>query len=134
MRKRSNVRAERPSQLDYPDTAVVLETLHTRHRALLNSAQRMALVEHTALAPFLDLFVRMTDAQLAKLTDVPTSTVAAQRKTVDRIMGQLEPFEDLLPRLEDDALARLIAQDLEDAGWVSARPRSPAGSPPPPGP
>ena len=72
----------------------------------------MALVEHTALAPFLDLFVRMTDAQLAKLTDVPTSTVAAQRKTVVRIMGQLEPFEDLLPRLEDDALARLTQTDV----------------------
>jgi len=33
-----------------------------------------------------------------------------------------------------DALARLIARDLEDAGWVSDRPRSLGGSPPPPGP
>ena len=59
------------------------------------------------LVPYLDLFGRLTDAELARLTSVPAATAAQLRKQVDAVCGALAPYADLLPRLEDAELMRL---------------------------
>ena len=73
----------------------------------------MAHVVHKDLAPFLDLFSRMTDDQLSRLTGVSPAEVSRQRREVYRVMDLLEPFEDLLVRLDDEALVRLTEQSLD---------------------
>ena len=79
---------------------------------LVRSSPIMTLVLHPELAPFLDLFSRMTDAQLSRLTGVDLARIHAQRKLVYDVMDRLEPFEDLLKRLDDVALARLAEEEL----------------------
>jgi hypothetical protein len=66
---------------------------------------------HPALEPFLDLFVRIDDDHMVRLTGVQKQIVQQQRAEVEQIMVALEPFEDLLPRLDNEALARLTDQE-----------------------
>jgi hypothetical protein len=77
----------------------------------MNLAVYVSHLRHPALEPVLDLFVRINDEQIVRLTGVPQEIVEQQRSEIEQIMVALEPFEDLLPRLDDEALARLAEQE-----------------------
>ena len=77
----------------------------------MNLPVHVSHLRHPALEPFLDLFVRINDEQIVRLTGVPEEIVQQQRAEIEQIMVALEPFEDLLPRLDDPALARLAEQE-----------------------
>ena len=48
---------------------------------------------------------------MVRLTGVPEDIVRQQRAEIEQIMVALEPYEDLLPRLGDAALARLVEHE-----------------------
>ena len=61
------------------------------------------------LVPYLDLFGRLTDAELARLAEVPVKTATNLRKQVISVDRALERFTDLLPRLSDAELVRVTS-------------------------
>ncbi len=59
------------------------------------------------LVPYLDLFCRLPDVELAKLAGSNVSLVQAMRERIMQVNRRLEDYVDLLPRLSDEELARL---------------------------
>jgi len=59
------------------------------------------------LVPYLDLFTRLEDREIARLADVPERTVARMRTQVSSVGRKLEPFVKLLDRLNDQQLGRV---------------------------
>jgi hypothetical protein len=59
------------------------------------------------LVPYLDLFSRLGDEELARLAGVPASVAEQLRLQVDEVCRALGRYDDLLPRLRDEELARL---------------------------
>jgi hypothetical protein len=59
------------------------------------------------LVPYLDLFMRLDDAEMSRLAGVEVELVATLRRQVVEISEGLAQYIDLLPRLCDDELVRL---------------------------
>lgn len=83
-----------------------------------------------ALVPYLDLFCRLSDEELARLADVDAELVANLRHQVIAIDEGLQGYADLLPRLSDDELVRLTGATPKTIRfWRLCQPRSGLGGP-----
>jgi hypothetical protein len=88
------------------------------------------------LVPYLDLFCRLDDAELARLGGVEVEVVASLRSQVDAVNDGLALYLDLLPRLSDSELVRLTgASDRTIRFWRLCQPgiatnSKPVASPP----
>lgn len=81
------------------------------------------------LVPYLDLFCRLDNAELARLGGVDTDVVVSLRTQVDTINAGLAAYADLLPRLSDAELVRLTgASDRTIRFWRLCQPRHAASS------
>jgi hypothetical protein len=69
--------------------------------------ERVAANPMNRLVPYLDLFSRLSDVELARLAVVGPEIVAQLRKQVMQVERALRRYLDLLPRLTDDELVRL---------------------------
>lgn len=91
--------------------------------------ERAAANPMNRLVPYLDLFSRLSDVELARLAVVGPEIVAQLRKQVVQVDRALRRYLDLLPRLGDDELVRLTgASNKTIRFWrlCQARP-APAG-------
>jgi hypothetical protein len=78
------------------------------------------------LVPYLDLYGRLTDEELARLADVPASVVSNLRRQVVQVDRALARFTDLLPRLNDAELVRLTGATAKTIRfWRLCQPRFP---------
>jgi len=76
------------------------------------------------LVPYLDLFSRLDDTELARLGGVELDVVGSLRAQVDTINDGLASYADLLPRLSDSELVRLTgASDRTIRFWRLCQPR-----------
>jgi hypothetical protein len=76
------------------------------------------------LVPYLDLFPRLDDAQLSRLSGAAPELVAQLRGQVAEIGSALAPYADLLPRLSDDELVRLTGASIKTIRfWRLCRPK-----------
>jgi hypothetical protein len=82
------------------------------------------------LVPYLDLFGRLGDEELARLSGAPLLAVEGLRIQVDEVNRALGRFADLLPRLNDDELARLTGATVKTIRfWRLSQPRHLQGEP-----
>jgi hypothetical protein len=82
------------------------------------------------LVPYLDLFARLGDDELARLSGAPLQAVEGLRIQVDEVHRALGRFADLLPRLSDDELARLTGATSKTIRfWRLSQPRHLQGEP-----
>jgi hypothetical protein len=82
------------------------------------------------LVPYLDLFGRLGDDELARLSGAPLQAVEGLRIQVDEVHRALGRFADLLPRLSDDELARLTGATTKTIRfWRLSQPRHLQGEP-----
>ncbi len=78
------------------------------------------------LVPYLDLFGRLSDQELARLASVPSDVAENLRKQVIQVDRALTRFTDLLPRLTDAELVRLTnATPKTIRFWRLCQPRLP---------
>ena len=78
------------------------------------------------LVPYLDLFCRLDDEELARLAGVDEDVCATLRKQVVAIDRGLARYVDLLPRLSDGELVRLTGATAKTIRfWRLCQPRSP---------
>lgn len=78
------------------------------------------------LVPYLDLFGRLEDDELARLAGCDVEVAAALRKQVVAIDRALAHYVDLLPRLADDELVRLTGATPKTIRfWRLCQPRIP---------
>lgn len=76
------------------------------------------------LVPYLDLFTRLGDGELARLAGVDEEVCATLRAQVVTITEGLAAYADLLPRLSDRELVRLTgATDKTIRFWRLCQPR-----------
>ena len=68
------------------------------------------------LVPYLDLFERLEDRELARLANVPERTVLRMRDQVKSVRRKLHPYVGLLDRLDDLQLARSPNLDAWNSG------------------
>lgn len=82
------------------------------------------------LVPYLDLFMRLDDAEMSRLAGVEVELVATLRRQVVEISEGLAMYLDLLPRLTDDELVRLTGASAKTVRfWRLCQPKgSPARS------
>jgi hypothetical protein len=79
------------------------------------------------LVPYLDLFARLNDAELARLAVVGAEVVAGLRAQVDQVNRGLARYRDLLPRLADEELVRLSGASAKTVRfWRLCQPRTSA--------
>src|SRR5688572_21596989 len=79
-----------------------------------------------ALVPYLDLFCRLDDNELARLAQADVSVVAELRAQVVAIDVGLSAYTDLLPRLADEELVRLTGATPKTIRfWRLCQPRVP---------
>ena len=77
------------------------------------------------LVPYLDLFCRLDDEELARLAGVDEDVCATLRKQVVAIDRGLARYVDLLPRLTDGELVRLTGATAKTIRfWRLCQPRS----------
>ncbi len=77
------------------------------------------------LVPYLDLFARLEDDELARLASVEVEMVATLRRQVNEIGEGLAHYLDLLPRLGDDELVRLSGASIKTIRfWRLCQPRT----------
>jgi hypothetical protein len=77
------------------------------------------------LVPYLDLFERLSDAELARLAVVGPDIVAGLRKQVVAVCHTLERYVDLLGRLPDEDLVRLTGASAKTVRfWRLCQPRT----------
>lgn len=77
------------------------------------------------LVPYLDLFARLSDEELARLASVPTSAATNLRRQVIQVDRALERFADLLPRLSDAEMVRLTGATAKTVRfWRLCQPRA----------
>lgn len=87
------------------------------------------------LVPYLDLFGRLNNEELSRLSRVPTSTVEQLRGQVVEVQRALHRYGDLLARLSDDELARLTGASPKTIRfWRLSSPKPPAAAQPEPAP
>lgn len=78
------------------------------------------------LVPYLDLFGRLSDEELARLAGVPASVANNLRLQVVQVDRALTRFTDLLPRLTDAELVRLTGATAKTIRfWRLCQPRYP---------
>lgn len=100
----------------------------------VNRAEREAAKANpmNKLVPYLDLFDRLDDDEMARLAGVEAEVSAGLRSQVDAINEGLAAYVDLLPRLTDAELVRLTgASDRTIRFWRLCQPRgaaTPAGA------
>ncbi len=83
------------------------------------------------LVPYLDLFARLSNDELARLAQVPAGVVTQMRAQVDEVCRALDRYVDLLTRLSDAELSRLTGANVKTIRfWRLCQPR-PAGAPEP---
>lgn len=83
------------------------------------------------LVPYLDLFARLEDVELARLAEVDIDTVATLRRQVIEVGEGLSHYVDLLPRLGDDELVRLTGLSAKTIRfWRLCQPRGSAARQP----
>jgi hypothetical protein len=88
-------------------------------------AARAAQSPMNMLVPYLDLFGRLHDEELARLAGVAQEVVTELRKQVLAVKRGLAPYIDLLPRLSDDELARLTGASAKTVRfWRLCRPKA----------
>ena len=76
------------------------------------------------LVPYLDLFDRLDDTEMARLGGVELDVVVSLRSQVDAVSEGLAAYADLLPRLGDSELVRLTgASDRTIRFWRLCQPR-----------
>jgi hypothetical protein len=76
------------------------------------------------LVPYLDLFCRLGDEELARLSGAPLQTVESLRLQVDEVNRALDRFSDLLTRLSDEELSRLTGATVKTIRfWRLSQPR-----------
>lgn len=79
-----------------------------------------------ALVPFLDLFCRLNNEELAKLAQVDPEWAANLREQVVAVDEGLAAYADLLPRLTDEELVRLTGATPKTIRfWRLCQPRIP---------
>lgn len=89
------------------------------------------------LVPYLDLFGRLDDAELSRLTGATEQTTAQLRTQVNAVCNALARYVDLLPRLADPELMRLTGASAKTIRfWRLCQPRvkataAPAATPRP---
>lgn len=71
------------------------------------SADKKSTNPMNRLVPYLDLFGRLSDEEIARLAAVPTSVATGLRQQVVSVDRALTRFADLIPRLSDSELVRL---------------------------
>ena len=77
------------------------------------------------LVPYLDLYSRLSDDELARLASVPPAVVANLRRQVIQVDRALSRFTDLLPRLTDAEMVRLTGATPKTIRfWRLCQPRS----------
>lgn len=77
------------------------------------------------LVPYLDLFARLDDEELARLTEVDPATIAGMRRQIQDVSARLSEWADLLVRLDDDQLARLTGVAAKTIRfWRLCQPRA----------
>jgi hypothetical protein len=82
------------------------------------------------LVPYLDLFGRLGDDELARLSGAPLHAVEGLRIQVDEVNRALGRFADLLARLSDDELSRLTGATAKTIRfWRLSQPRHLQGEP-----
>lgn len=85
------------------------------------------------LVPYLDLFGRLSDAELSRLAGVPGDVVGQLRKQVVAVNQALARYADLLPRLSDGELVRLTGASAKTIRfWRLCQPRTTAAGVPGP--
>jgi hypothetical protein len=76
------------------------------------------------LVPYLDLFGRLGDDELARLSGAPVQSVESLRVQVDEVNRALGRFADLLTRLSDEELSRLTGATVKTIRfWRLSQPR-----------
>ena len=76
------------------------------------------------LVPYLDLFARLGDEELSRLSGAPVQAVEGLRVQVDEVNRALGRFADLLTRLTDEELARLTGATVKTIRfWRLSQPR-----------
>jgi hypothetical protein len=76
------------------------------------------------LVPYLDLFGRLGDEELSRLSGAPVQAVEGLRVQVDEVNRALGRFSDLLTRLTDEELARLTGATVKTIRfWRLSQPR-----------
>lgn len=76
------------------------------------------------LVPYLDLFARLGDDELARLSGAPLQAVESLRVQVEEVNRALGRFADLLTRLSDDELSRLTGATTKTIRfWRLSQPR-----------
>jgi hypothetical protein len=74
--------------------------------------------------PYLDLFARLDDDELARLARVELPVVAELRRQVAEVGQALARYADLLGRLDDEELARLTGAPAKTVRfWRLCQPR-----------
>ncbi|WP_052557200.1 hypothetical protein [Enhygromyxa salina] len=88
------------------------------------SSARKASNPMNRLVPYLDLFSRLSDDELARLARVPITAAESLRQQIEEVNRALSRFADLLPRLSDDELARLTGATVKTLRfWRLSQPR-----------
>jgi hypothetical protein len=76
------------------------------------------------LVPYLDLFSRLSDEELARLAHTPATAAESLRLQIEEVNRALGRFADLLPRLSDDELTRLTGATVKTIRfWRLSQPR-----------
>jgi len=76
------------------------------------------------LVPYLDLFMRLDDAELSRLAGVDAELVGSLRRQVVEIGDGLAQYLDLLPRLGDEELVRLTGASAKTVRfWRLCQPK-----------
>lgn len=76
------------------------------------------------LVPYLDLFSRLGDDELARLSGAPLQAVESLRLQVEEVTRALGRFADLLTRLNDEELSRLTGATVKTIRfWRLSQPR-----------
>jgi hypothetical protein len=115
------LRQIRVSRADVPDKPQ--DKLHDRSSS--TDANPM-----NRLVPYLDLYARLSDEELARLAGVPASVASNLRRQVVQVDRALARFTDLLPRLTDAELVRLTGATPKTIRfWRLCQPRLPMTGP-----
>jgi hypothetical protein len=81
------------------------------------------------LVPYLDLFSRLGDEELARLAGVGTEHAVTMRAQVDEIAKMLSKYDDLAERLSEEELVRLSQATPKIVRfWLLSRPRRDSAS------
>lgn len=114
------------NEFDEPTGEVHLATIALRRVSSAELQGKARENPMNRLVPYLDLFGRLSDEELARLASVPTSAASNLRRQVIQVDRALERFADLLPRLSDAEMVRLTGATAKTVRfWRLCQPRVP---------